>query len=422
MNIEVLKDAFLDELEKIAVTRSVKEWRAAQGAGNTAAADQIAQGAGQLGLKPRYLENISGGGMEAGVDKMMGAAGFNQAQAGQPALQQRLQQFKKNKNQLARASTQHATSAPGSSAQMAAQKQVERLGGPSGLLSGTQAPASTPAPNASGYVAQKVYKPDSPLSTGQDTSDLLKLKQQYTDKARSISPEAKEMVPAMYGHKEIQGPGGQLRHISQHEYVPGVKSLAKDQNAVAHAQKVQDVVAGPMAAKGMPIGDIARVHNGQLAGNASNVAMTASGPKVIDFLPHGQSSPVGVLQKGEHDYAMPASSGGGRLDTGYGKHNMNQLRRDVYRPSANYKPPPLPTGLPGATPVSQVSKATAAVTPAAKAMQQGAHAAQAATTVTKAVKPVAQLGKTLPAAAGAATKVTRAFKPVGQLAHAAHVI
>lgn len=411
MNLEIAKDSFLDELEKIAVTRSVKEWRGMQSAGNTGGADQLAQASGQLGLKPRYLQNISEGGMEAGVDKMMGRAGF-QPPAADPSVQQRLQQFKKNKSQLARASTQHATSAPGSATQQSAQNVVERLGSPTGLLHGTQAPAAAPAPNASGYLAQKVYKPDSPLTTGQDTSKLLQMKQQYTDKARALSPEAKQMVPAMYGHKEIQGPEGQLRHVSQHEYVPGVSSLRKDPNAVANAQRVQDVVAKPMAAKGMPIGDIARTHNGQLGGNISNVAMTPQGPKVIDFLPHGENSPVGVIQRGEHDYAIPSSSGSGRGDTGYGKHNLNQLRRDVYRPQAGYKQPALPEV---ANPLSSAVTAKTVQAPAAQAAQ---------TAVTRAAKPVSgvvQNATRVSQVAKAPTMISKAMKPIGQLARAAHV-
>src|SRR5580658_2060000 len=68
---EVIR-AFRDELQKIAVTRSVKEWRAAQGAGDAGTAGQIAGASHQLGLKPRYLKDISTGGEEAGVDLMMG--------------------------------------------------------------------------------------------------------------------------------------------------------------------------------------------------------------------------------------------------------------------------------------------------------------------------------------------------------------
>ncbi len=268
---------------KDAATRAVKEWRSAAGGGNQAGADQIAAASGQLGLKPRHLEAISGGGMEAGVDKMMGS-----------------------------------------------------------VTPGAQ------GPNTGGYLARKLYKPDSPLTTGSDTSKLLAEKQRYTDTARGLSPEAKSMVPAMYGHQEIQGPGGQLRHTSDHEYVPNMQSLRADPNALAHAQRVQDVVAKPMAAKGMPMGDIARPFRqpgpgGQtvLGGNASNVGMTGQGPKVIDFLPHGSSSPVSVSQQDTSDVAQAAASGVNRPSTGYGANNMTQLRKDVYRPTAGYQHPPL---------------------------------------------------------------------------------
>lgn len=349
-------------LAKEAITRAVKEWRAAAGGGNQDYANQIAAASGNLGLKPRYLENVSGGGMEGAVDKMMGRA----------------------------------------------------MG---------------PETNTSGYLAQKIYKPDSPLSTGQDTSKLLAMKKQYTDTARSLSPEAREMVPAMYGHREIQGPGGQLRHVSQHELVEGAGSLRKDPNAVLQAQRVHDVVAKPMAERGMPLGDIARVHEGRLAGNTGNVVTSPAGPKVIDFLPGGKDSPVAVHQIGQHDIATPSGSGythnvGGVQikDTAYNKSNVNQLRRDVFRPQANYQPPALapdvvqearraqrramPVGgfraaAPPPTPKASPFGLTE-IRPTAVAKTQLAPAAEAATAVTK---PLSQTLRT------AGTKVLQAARP-----------
>jgi hypothetical protein len=209
-----------------------------------------------------------------------------------------------------------------------------------------------PERNTSGYLAQKLYKPDSPLTTGKATTQLLQEKQHFTDAARSLSPEAKSMVPAMYGFQERQGPGGQLRHTSQHEYVPNVSSLRKDPMAVHHAQAIQDTVVKPLEQKGMFMRDIARVHEGQLAGNASNVGSTPQGPKVLDFLPTSEHSPVAVVTKGNRDLAIPASSSSGRMDTGYGEHNMPRLRKDVYNPSADYKMPSLapPPGKPSIPP------------------------------------------------------------------------
>jgi hypothetical protein len=271
-----------DAMKKEALTRAVTEWRKAQEAGQQGTADTIAKGYGQLGLKPRYLENISGGGLEAGVDKMMGRA----------------------------------------------------MG---------------PISNRSGYIAQKLYKPDSPLTTGKDTTNLLREKQYYTQAARNLSPEAKSMVPAMHGFREIQGPGGELRHMSQHEFVQGGEMIGRVPAAtgLAQTQRLHEAVVQPLAKKGLPMGDISRIHEGQLAGNTGNVLSTPTGPKLIDFLPHSKSSPVSVVQQGSNDLAIPASSGGGRLDTMYGDHNMNQLRQEVFRPGSSHpalaptiRPPP----------------------------------------------------------------------------------
>lgn len=304
MSPVVISAAFVDELnaigkEKIAITRSVQEWRRASATGDQAGANQIAQGAGQLGLKPRYLENISGGGMEAGVDKMMGRSQMGSAE------------------------------------------------------------------NQSGLIARKVYKPDSPIATGQNMSNLLQQKQEMTNTARGISPQAKQMVPEMMGHQQIQGPGGQVRNLSEHEYVPNAKSLHSSPAGVAHAQRVQRTVAAPMAAQGQGMGDIARVHEGQLAGNVSNVAMTPKGPKVMDFLPEQfGGGKGGVFQKGQHDLAYSQGLGSGRMDTGYDKSNMNQLRKDVYRPQANYQPPALPGESTPAPPSGNPTKVERAPAPA----------------------------------------------------------
>ena len=284
MVLSLVEQEFIAELTKIAITRSVQEWRRASASGDQAGANQIAQGAGQLGLKPRYLENISGGGMEAGVDKMMGRSQMGSAE------------------------------------------------------------------NQSGLLARKVYKPDSPIATGQNMTNLLGQKQEMTNTARGISPQAKQMVPEMMGHQQIQGPGGQIRNLSEHEYVPNAKSLHSSPAGVAHAQRVQQTVAAPMAAQGQGMGDIARVHEGQLAGNVSNVAMTPKGPKVMDFLPEQfGGGKGGVFQKGPHDLAYSQGLGSGRNDTGYDKSNMNQLRKDVYRPQANYQQPAL-AGQPASAP------------------------------------------------------------------------
>lgn len=264
---------YISEREKTAKTRAVREWRVAQNTGQEGAADQIAKAYGELGLKPRYVEDISSGGMEAGVDKMIGRA----------------------------------------------------MG---------------PEKNESGYIARKLYKPDSPVTTGEGTSKLLDLKKKYTDTAQGLSPEAKGMVPSMYGHKTIEGPAGQLRHVSEHELVPNASSMRRAPDAFSQVSKFQKAVTDPMAERGMPLSDITRVKGNLLKGNFGNVAATPEGPKMIDFLPGGRGTPVSFA---ETDAVARTTRG----DTAYGKGTLGELRKEVFRPRADYQPGVTPVGKSG---------------------------------------------------------------------------
>jgi hypothetical protein len=264
---------YVSEHEKTAKTRAIREWRIAQNSGQEGTADEIARASSQLGLKPRYAEDISSGGMEAGVDKMIGRA----------------------------------------------------MG---------------PAKNESGYIARKLYKPDSPVTTGEETGKLLALKQQYTDTARGLSPEAKGMVPAMYGHKTIEGPAGQLRHVSEHELVPNASSMRRAPDAFAQVSKFQKAVTDPMAERGMPLSDITRVKGNLLKGNFGNVAATPEGPRMIDFLPSGKGTPVSFA---DTDAVLQTTRG----DTSFGRGSLGELRKEVFRPRADYKPGVTPVGKSG---------------------------------------------------------------------------
>lgn len=313
--------AFLDELEKIAVTRSVLEWRAANAAGDQAGADAIAQAHGQLGAKPRYLEDISLGGAEAGVDKMMGSAGA-QPVAG-PNFQQRLEQYKANKAQLGvdgRTPTQSVKSSPE---------------GRAALLRGTQGPAAASAPNESGYIARKLYKPDSDISRGEFTPQLLEQKQRITDQARALSPEAKAMVPAMYGHQTM-GQGGLQRTTSMHEYVPGLSDLrgknigtedkpiwSRSQQSRADLVNVQDKVLNPMHAQGKTMADTISA----TGTNYGNVVNSPSGPKVLDFLPNVQGEKNPALES----FKAYAPKGSDFVEGG-AQGSMQQLRKEVFNP------------------------------------------------------------------------------------------
>lgn len=255
--------AMVDELQKIARTRLVKEWQSLNAAGNQAGADAVAQASGNLGLKPRFLKNLSGGGQEAAVDLTMG---------------------------------------------------VPRQGGG----------------DVSGYVAKKLYKPDSFVSRGEQTSELLRQKQHYTDTARALSPEARKIVPAMYGHQEIQGPQGQLRHVSEHEYVPGVQSLKASPTRIEDVAHVEQHFTKPMKAKDMRVGDVGFLNEERkITGNYSNIAHSPQGPKVLDFIPQGRDRNVLMDNKGTVIYSQYDNK-----SSNYGGHNMNELRREVHRPGS----------------------------------------------------------------------------------------
>lgn len=315
-------------LEKVAVTRSVQEWRAAQQAGNQNRADAIARASGQLGLKPRYLEDVSLGGAEAGVDKMMGSAAAQPAAS--PNFQQRLEQYKANKAQLGvdgRAPTQSVKASPE---------------GRAALLRGTQAPAQAAAPNESGYLARKLYKPDSDISRGEFTPQLLAQKQQITDQARALSPEAKNLVPAMYGHQTM-GTGPLQRSTSFHEYVPGVSDLRGKNIGAAGGREVwsnmpgarsqlaniQQTVLNPMHARGMTMADTIS----STGTNYGNVVQTAHGPKILDFLPDvaGQKNPAAESFR---TYAPEGS----QFVEGGAKGSLGELRKEVFNPQMRINP------------------------------------------------------------------------------------
>lgn len=316
--------AFLDELEKIAVTRSVQEWRKAQGAGDIAGADAIAQAHGQLGAKPRYLEDISLGGAEAGVDKMMGSAGAQPGAA--PNVQQRLQQYQQNKSELGVA---------GRTPTPSVQASPEGRGA---LLRGTQGPAAAAAPNESGYIARKLYKPDSAISRGEFTPQLLEQKQKLTDSARALSPEAKAMVPAMYGHQTM-GAGPTQRTTSMHEFVPGISDLrghntgteeapnwSRSEGAATDRAALQQHVLNPMSARGQTMADTIS----ERGANYGNIVHTQSGPKVLDFLPNvsGQKNPA------TESFKKYVPTSGSAFDTG----SVGDLRKEVFNPKMQVHP------------------------------------------------------------------------------------
>lgn len=333
-----------DFFEKEAATRAVKEWRKADAAGDSSTADQIAQAYGQAGLKPRYLQDVSLGGAEAGVDRMMGDVRHSTGQmpeqpsaprsalAGRQALAGRLEQMKANKAELGvegRSPTQSVKSSPE---------------GRAALLRGTQptAPAAGTNPNESGYIARKMYKPDSYISQAEFTPQHVQQKMDMTQAARALSPEAKSMVPDMYGMK-TQGAGPTQRTMSYHEYVPGMQDLrgknigTADKPIFSNREQgsqdlsaIKDKVIAPLRQQGMLMGDV----TGERGTNWGNVARARDGSaKVVDFLPAvaGESSHAA---KSFAKYApMPtmrhSPEGGGSL---------GDLRKEMYKPTMQSRP------------------------------------------------------------------------------------
>lgn len=233
--------SFLAPLLKEGRSRSAKEYRMATAAGDTDHAANVARASGQLGMAPRHVGDISEGGGEAGVDLMMGRA-----------------------------------SNP-----------------------------TTGAVNESGLAARKLYKPDSTVTQGEYTPRLLAQKQQMTDAARGLGPEAKAMVPDMYGHKTLHADTPQQRATSMHEYVPGMTDLrgkntgtadkpifSRQDGASKDVQAITDKVMRPLEDKGMVMKDVLR-QMGSSGANYGNMMSSPSGPKVVDFIPEiqGQSRP-----------------------------------------------------------------------------------------------------------------------------------
>lgn len=273
--------ALRDEFEKIAITRSVKEWRAADASGDQGTAGSIARASGQLGLKPRYLQDISTGGAEAGVDKMMGHV--------------------QNPN--------------------------------------------TGASNESGVLARKMYKPDSVITRGEFTPQLLQQKQDLTDKARAMSPEAKAMVPDMYGHTTMNAGTPTQRTTSFHEFVPGIHDLrgkntgtedkpiwSRGQAARSDLQSIKGKVLDPLenqhgVAMRDTVGEVTSGHN------FGNVVGSPQGPKVLDFLPQ-----VGAQQSPAiHSFMKYAPSGDSKFNGGAGG-GVGDLRKEVFKPTQALAP------------------------------------------------------------------------------------
>lgn len=153
-----------------------------------------------------------------------------------------------------------------------------------------RAPGQVGGPN---HHVEKFYNPESGISRGDYTRQLVEQKKKFTDTARAMSPEARAMVPEMHGSesKNIGTPTQRTR--STHEFVPGMQSMRQMDNRGEMLDQVEKNVISPMKARGMSMGDTMR-EDVDKAGdptrkvNFGNVVSSQTGPKVVDFLPHEQ--------------------------------------------------------------------------------------------------------------------------------------
>lgn len=355
---------------KEAITRSVREYQR----GTPEQQAEIARASGQLGLKPRYVGDISEGGLEAGVDKMIGAAPGG-PQAAMPSLQERFQGYKAQKAGLG---LEGRSPSPGVI-------QSPQGRGILGVQAPASAPAAVPGANESGVLVRKLYKPDSPLHRAEFTPQVLQQKQEFTDTARALSPEAKSLVPAMYGHQTLHAEKGPelQRAVSFHEHIPqmsGIDSMNPEQIAAlkAHTQKH---LLDPMAAQGKRVGDLI-TRRGEI--NPGNLVQTPTGPKAIDFLPSKTDSKSITLQSFDKYKPLEQPS------VFHDKSQLGALRKEVFNPQLRIQPNNV---MQGAIPASPLNKS---LHPNASFIPEAAHAAQGAMGKVLGKKPaVGAIGKVL---------------------------
>lgn len=347
---------------KLALTRMVKEWRAADAAGDTQTADEIARASNQLGLKGREVKQLSPGGAEAAVSLNMGSANHV---AGEDIRTQNV------RGQEVRDSRYRDSAGPGF------QERFRRfkMNGNQPVPSTPSGPSATPGPNESGLYVRKDYKPDSFVSRGVDTTRLLREKQQMTDRLRA-TPEGRDMVPAMYGHT-TRDSGNTLTHNSYHEYVPGLQHIQEDE--AGKVQRLSNITKPVEDKHGIQVGDAPYIHpqTGAVAGNRSNLMDSPSGPKLVDFVPAGgkastpmYSSATMSREGGGMDRIIPRYPQGeyGYNSNFYEQADTNRLRQRIFRPNAK-NPVPEPVRDPALMPtaVAEAPPAPPPVAPSAPA-------------------------------------------------------
>ncbi len=282
-------------LFKTAKPRLVRAWQEAQKAGDTGLADQYAKAYGDLGLPGRYLNDVSGGGAEAGVDRMMG----------------------------------RAPSGGGHESGYLIRKMYK--------------------PDSTMHQGEFTRKT---LEQKQHITDLARLPVSAT-----ATPASREMVPDMYGFKQ-HGTDANPRFTSYHEPVQIGRELSGTA-AISAGQQAKDTVINPLTSKGLHVGDVASTHSvpirswdgvrnvntdgvgmaydqfrstGGLVNPGNLVQDKAGKTKILDFLPRPEGEASTIAQTGEKYYTSQMGS-----DFRKEKH-LGALRKEVHSPTERYRP------------------------------------------------------------------------------------
>lgn len=204
---------------------------------------------------------------------------------------------------------------------------------------GLMAGKSLAGPTATGMQVRKFYKPDSFVANREAMTDVLAKKQDVVTSARALSPQAREMVPDMHGFQELHS-GDRLRHISDHEYVHGLRPMRHGET-LQHGATLDREVVRPMQMSGRPVGDIPQPSWSDprgYSGNASNLMVDAQGaPKMVDFLPHGGDSPVRLSPAGAVRTLDP-NAADTAFHGGPGGKDWGDLMKEVHQPTQTFDP------------------------------------------------------------------------------------
>jgi hypothetical protein len=229
----------------------------------------------------------------------------------------------------------------------------------------------------SGLIARKLYNPESSITRGENTRELIKLKQRVSDAAEKETPG---LFSKMYSGEELQTPRG-LRHVSHHEYVPGVTpghAIPSDREAMKHLRGQLDVVGrrsgthvadavidihenmGAMAR--IPMGETSPGLLGRLgfrgAVNAGNVVHDANGNvRVIDVLA-AERGPFGKnpAMKQQLQDLVSATRGKPHVPGDIAKNvGMDAARKDIFQGAK----PSLPALRPGVSRLANVGRLVA---------------------------------------------------------------